>query len=383
MREKANKELKFPKEKNPRDKEMVFDFSTPSFHLKWKRESAPEERPGSGAGPEVLMFCLLSPKTNYEELKQAIIQAYRDSTTKAVLRQDPFSLFGVVLLQWLGWSQELFYQLEQLVLGIESNLDDDMTATSRTFARHVSDRAVNFSEMHRISKHIIQYLDSLQVTTALQDSLTRSHKNLHRVRQRRCLDGNNDHDINNNTSEFQRVDDALAYYKLAFIGVKSRVEGLKNRMDNQINLGYNITQQRDAQVSQGTNKSMHTLSIITLAFLPLTAVAVRQNDPIPTQLSGAPYLPTYSMLVAHMLTHKLARSTIQSVLAMPYFSVHESDITWIGSRYTLAWAVATGALLSLMVLLLWSLNVWFGSQQHRLPIWTTAKAAAEKDRDLV
>lgn len=46
---------------------------------------------------------------------------------------------------------------------------------------------------------------------------------------------------------------------------------------------------------------------------------------------------------------------------MPYFSVHDADLTWVGSGYTLAWAIGTALLLALVVLVLWCAYVYHES----------------------
>lgn len=195
----------------------------------------------------MLLLCLLTPETDYEELRNALSQAYSDPASRAVLRDDPYGLIGVVMLQWLTWSQKLFYQLEQLVLStemdLESDLDDDPASgtgaktcaktqakrQAKTQAKTQAAKEVNFSEMHRIARHIIQYLDTLHTTTRLQDSVIQCHERLWKARFL-CTDDN---------SAFQSVKDALQYCALVSIGVESRVEGLKSRMDNQIALVTN------------------------------------------------------------------------------------------------------------------------------------------------
>lgn len=72
---------------------------------------------------------------------------------------------------------------------------------------------------------------------------------------------------------------AIAYHLLRFEGALIRTRALLNRMDNQISLAYNLTQQRDAKISQRNSDSVTTISFLTLLFLPATAFATIFSTP--------------------------------------------------------------------------------------------------------
>jgi hypothetical protein len=194
-----------------------WSFNTPSFLLKWRRPNSTDNQ----QYPEILLFCLESTHTP-PQLEIALIRACTDVATFAQLREDPYGIFAIIVSQWFSWNLELFFTLERMIKEVEDEHDKFDFTQNSTLGNELT--PFDFSMLHRISKRIIQYMDTLEVTTEIQDSLLKRHTDLMRSRNQ------------SQTESFFHVDAALQYHRITFLGAQSRAKGLAQRMENQINL---------------------------------------------------------------------------------------------------------------------------------------------------
>jgi len=65
----------------------------------------------------------------------------------------------------------------------------------------------------------------------------------------------------------------LLYRKSMFESTKLRLVSLQKRVDNAINLAFNTVTWRDSQVMMRDSSTMKAIAVITLFFLPATAIA--------------------------------------------------------------------------------------------------------------
>jgi Mg2+ and Co2+ transporter CorA len=102
--------------------------------------------------------------------------------------------------------------------------------------------------MHNIAKHIIY----------VQEATTAALQTLNRMSQ--C-------------HSRARPSDSLIYTETLFTSTSLRLNSLEKRMQNLINLSFNLVTQQDSRVMQKDSSSMKTIAVMTLIFLPASTVA--------------------------------------------------------------------------------------------------------------
>ena len=130
-------------------------------------------------------------------------------------------------------------------------------------------------ELHNLAKHIIHLIEAAESSLFLVDSI------LSRVRMlepgpgpalsRTGSSGSGATLTINNVH--RQLQENIAYRRSLFQSSKLRLGSLQKRVDNSIALSFNLVTQQDSLVMMQDSNSMKIISVITMVFLPTTAVA--------------------------------------------------------------------------------------------------------------
>jgi hypothetical protein len=182
-----------------------------SFFLKQSSRSC-------GQGPAVtptILICLNAPQYFRNRIYEALHHGGRSSSQSiSNLFSDPYRLFLMVIMVWISWNIDLFWELRNNVLALESAI-----TKSDIF------RKPEYAYMHILSKDMIQAIE-------LQEKAV---KDVAYMRQL-YVDHDRDDNDQDSTDRRKQTISALDHQMNRFESVLARTKGLLKRMDNQISL---------------------------------------------------------------------------------------------------------------------------------------------------
>ncbi|KFY83638.1 hypothetical protein V498_07911 [Pseudogymnoascus sp. VKM F-4517 (FW-2822)] len=216
------------------------------FFLKW----LPSQGPNSSNQSCVTLICFgasIQLQQRFERL--ASNSAWRDAVS------DPYNLFVIIL-------DELFLQMD----GIVWNLSDTFRAIEektldRAHSRDPTDE-MDFVGLHNVAKHIIFLKEGSDAILLTLENMLAHHKHLLETGSSSGADA------------WEATQVRLKYKDGLFQSVSLRVTSLDKRMQNIINLSFNLATQQDSRVVQRDSFSMKTIAAVTLFFLPISTTAV-------------------------------------------------------------------------------------------------------------
>ncbi|KAK5411354.1 hypothetical protein LTR21_006610 [Exophiala xenobiotica] len=157
---------------------------------------------------------------------------------KSVLA-SPFNLFAVVLGELHRQVDEQLWTLNRSVGDFERNFDQ------------------NWVDLHYVAKNIIHVKEA-------SDAIL--HTISHMIREQ------SDSGVASR-DEARKTNSALHYQESLFESVGLRAVSMEKRMQNVINLSFNLVAQQDSRTIKVESSSMHTIALTTLIFLPVSTVA--------------------------------------------------------------------------------------------------------------
>ncbi|KAF2183968.1 hypothetical protein K469DRAFT_727878 [Zopfia rhizophila CBS 207.26] len=182
--------------------------------------------------------------------------------------QDPYLLLEIVLdemwsvIDKAGWTlSEVFGKIELRTLA---------NATARSKAA----RDLDFPGLHNIAKDILYLRENTESALSTLESLIIHHKGFIKSDPSPCASS---------------LQSALEYRKTLIQSTQRRLESLDERMKNIIQFSFNLVAQTDSRIMQRDGKSMKTVAIMTLVFMPLTTVATIFGTQLITLQDDAPY----------------------------------------------------------------------------------------------
>ena len=126
----------------------------------------------------------------------------------------------------------------------------------------------NFRRLHDIARHAIHVTEALEVTVQNIEQISRQHEIF--VNSRTDLQAEPAH---------QEVSERLAFFKSYIDSARQRSISNEKRLQNEIQLAFNIVAQHDASISveisraaRSDSETMKTLAFVTLTFLPPTFI---------------------------------------------------------------------------------------------------------------
>lgn len=191
------------------------------------------------------------------ELRDRIQRLWNSDISNALV--DPFSLFVICL-------DELWMQ----AMGIVRIVGDEFSNMERTALDYALATATesdanrhDFVGLHNMAKHIIYLKEGADAA-----ALTMAHlQNFHQALLKQPPQGQDAMPVMRLTSQM------LAQKAVQFEVWKLRMASLEQRMQNIINLSFNVVTQHDSHTLKNDSKSMKAIASVTMAFLPLATIA--------------------------------------------------------------------------------------------------------------
>ncbi|KAL1615921.1 hypothetical protein SLS54_008755 [Diplodia seriata] len=191
----------------------------------------------SGNDKQATLLCFDAPPQLHK--------AFNDLNVSDEQLNDAYFVFGIILkVIWKVMDDEA-WTLSDVFRNIEKS----------TLERTTSDKSVaqstNFSELHNISKHQIYMSEAFEAAQIVANDVVQAY----RSRFHASL-----------PQEAQVTEQKLLHSARMFKATHLRLTSLEKRISNITSLAFNIVTQEDS-------RSMHTIALITLVFLPSTLIA--------------------------------------------------------------------------------------------------------------
>ncbi|KIW19460.1 hypothetical protein PV08_00032 [Exophiala spinifera] len=160
-----------------------------------------------------------------------------------IVLTNPFNLFNTILA-------DLHRQVDEQLWTLNRYHAIDSTVATSDFDQ-------NWVELHYIAKNIIHIKEAV-------DAVLRTISHIVRAQSEGGVAG---------TAETRKTNLALHYSESLFESVDLRAISMEKRMQNVINLSFNLVAQKDSSRIKTESSSMHTIALTTLIFLPISTVA--------------------------------------------------------------------------------------------------------------
>lgn len=173
--------------------------------------------------------------------------------------KNPFWIYNGILKEVLDLQDTSVWKIRDQVREIEK---------SRAL---VTQPNPDYSHLHELARHAIHVSETLDTATTTVDSILRRHAEY--------VAGVSDAD-KGQTRASKKLQDRLHFLEHMFISLKHRSASNQARLQNEIQLSFNIVAQSDARTSveigraaQKDSAAMKTVAFLTLAFLPATFIS--------------------------------------------------------------------------------------------------------------
>lgn len=130
-----------------------------------------------------------------------------------------------------------------------------------------------FVELHNLAKHITHLSEAIQSGLLLTDGILLRVKMLESNPGPRRTSASGSGTTLTKYDVHQQLRDNLQYRRSLLQSTSLRLESLKKRIDNCITLSFNLVTQHDSQIMIQSSNSMHIIAVVTMLFVPTTAVA--------------------------------------------------------------------------------------------------------------
>jgi hypothetical protein len=191
-----------------------------------------------------------------EALKKRFISLVSQSISQEVL-QEPYTLISIILEEVYLQMDSLSWSLSSVYGGMESRV-----LTRAQIPGHAAER-IDFVGMHNIAKHVVYMRESFDAISHTVDALLAIHSN----KSWQLKAGTTPSPVN------VSVHRALLYRKGVFHSSNLRLKSMEKRVQNLIQLSFNLVAQQDSRVIQVDSKLMMLIALVTLVFLPSSTIA--------------------------------------------------------------------------------------------------------------
>lgn len=172
---------------------------------------------------------------------------------------DPFWIYDGLIEEILRMQDQSVWMIRDQVRMVEKN------------RALVTRPNPNYGHLHEISRHAIHVSESLEVTTKTVESILRRHADY--------VTDFTEADKSRKRASKQ-LQNRLLFLEHMLVGLKYRSASNQARLQNEIQLSFNIVAQSDARTSveigraaQKDSAAMKTVAFLTLAFLPATFIS--------------------------------------------------------------------------------------------------------------
>ncbi|KAH8664804.1 hypothetical protein BGZ61DRAFT_431514 [Ilyonectria robusta] len=157
------------------------------------------------------------------------------------------------------------------------SLQDVAVWTTRTHVRNAEKYRMqtdpptpNYSHLHDLARHIIHVSETLDLAVKTMGSVLQQHASF-------MNDGSS---TLPKKAAYRNVHERLLFFEQIFEGLRCRSSSNKERLQNEIQLAFNVVAEYDADISlqigratQSDSAAMKTIAFLTLAFLPATFIS--------------------------------------------------------------------------------------------------------------
>jgi hypothetical protein len=170
---------------------------------------------------------------------------------------DPWVLLDITLDELYLQMDAISWSLSEVFGGMESRV-----LTRAQVPGHAAER-IDFVGMHNVAKHVLYMRESFEAVSHTVESLIASHSG-------KSWQLNAGQMPSSTNSAVHR---ALLYRKGAFHSSSLRLKSMEKRVQNLIQLSFNLVAQQDSRVIQVDSKLMMLIALVTLIFLPSSTIA--------------------------------------------------------------------------------------------------------------
>jgi Mg2+ and Co2+ transporter CorA len=172
---------------------------------------------------------------------------------------NPFDLWVVVLHELFKQIDNQAWNLGNVFRGIERDL---LSSAQQIKAdRETGARDSDFVGLHLVAKHCIYLKEALAAIDRTQEDLSLQHKEYFEPPSSM-----------NDWYHFRATQNMLKHKRGLFRSTGLRIESLDRRVDNIINLAFNLVVLKDSRVMVKDSLRMETIATVTLFFLPVATV---------------------------------------------------------------------------------------------------------------
>lgn len=196
-----------------------------------------EEKDASGGSDQSTLLCFDAPYQFLKELNELQV-------SEAHLN-DAFFMLNLVLSTLFKVMDDVAWTLADVFRNIEKD------TLERTAQDKRAGKSIDFSELHNISKHQIYMSEAFQAAQYMSSDLLECYRT---------------RSTTNTIQSAQNIEQKLLHSARMFKATHLRLASLEKRIANITSLAFNIVTQEDS-------RSMHTIALITLVFLPSTLIA--------------------------------------------------------------------------------------------------------------
>ena len=178
-----------------------------------------------------------------------------------------------------------------------------------------------FVELHNHAKHIIHLNEAIEscllVVDRLIEEIDRKNSSNSTFLERTASDNTTKTLTLSETSN--QLTSSLMYRRSLFRSTQLRLNSLSKRVDNAINLAFNMVTQQDSMLMIQDSSSMKIIAAITLLFLPTTTVAtVAGSQLFLSSVTGDDWLIQTSPLYMTMWTVSIPLTLVVGTLALAW-----------------------------------------------------------------
>ncbi|KAF2453804.1 hypothetical protein BDY21DRAFT_401325, partial [Lineolata rhizophorae] len=166
---------------------------------------------------------------------------------------DPYVLFDIIMDELYLQMDGVAWRLNQVFGQFEGRI-----LNRASFPGEAADD-VDFVGLHNLAKHIIHMREASDAVLVTLDNMRGHHKH----------DGGGDPP----SVLAQATQNALRYRRTLFTSTQLRLGSMEKRMQNIINLSYNLVTQQDSKIMQRDSGVMKSIAVLTLIFLPASTIA--------------------------------------------------------------------------------------------------------------
>ncbi|KAF2878578.1 hypothetical protein BDV95DRAFT_601229 [Massariosphaeria phaeospora] len=213
----------------------------------------------------ITLFCFGAPPTLGDRMK-----VLKGTATGSDLSKDPYALVDIVF-------EEMHQHMDKAAWGLATDFGKIETRTLELAPPYGVDvDEIDFTRLHVLAKNVLYLRENIDAAGCTLESLRNQHERL---------------PSSGPVADKETLQQAFVYRKTMFESTQRRLASLDKRMANIIELSYHMVTMIDSRVIQSESKSMKTIAVMTLIFMPLGTVAaifgtqlIRLKDEQPYQM---------------------------------------------------------------------------------------------------